>query len=74
MSDQNQSQKKTDLEVLQEARQTLYETEDVGKDTLQRLAVQKEQMAKTREKVKGTHQLVAWANRTITKMSKWWRN
>lgn len=61
---------KTSLETLEQSLQTLKETEDVGKDTVEKLAVQRQQIEKVKEGLKETNSQIKQSHRVLNTLSK----
>ena len=61
------------LAKLHQCRKMLYETEEIGNNTLAQLSLQREQLSKVKNNIKevGEEQKVSMT--LIARMSKWWR-
>ncbi len=58
---------------LQQARQQLLESEEVGQTTLANLETQKETIKRTQSNVNKMNSQMGTADKLLTRMSKWWR-
>lgn len=68
-----EQRQKNSLDVLNGARNQLYETEEVAANTKQNLEIQKEQTKKIKENVQETNSAIGYSNKLINRMSKWYR-
>ncbi|KMS93356.1 hypothetical protein BVRB_032310, partial [Beta vulgaris subsp. vulgaris] len=60
-------------DMLLEAKRQLEETEQVGAQTMQDLAKQREVIMKTQQNVSAINQDLDHSSRIMSRMSKWWR-
>jgi len=61
------------LDILEKSRQTLHETEEVGRSTSSELAKQTETMQNTKKNIKEVNEHLNTSNKLLTRMSRWWR-
>ncbi len=61
------------LEALRKAQAQLYETEQIGVNTLENLNKQKETIKNTKKNTEEINQNLSYSNKLLNRMGKWWR-
>ncbi len=72
-SEEKQNKMKNRLSILQEARNQLYDCEKIGKNTLEHLDSQNEQIKNIHDKTGNVNSNLSSSSKLTTRISSWWR-